>query len=432
MILAELVAQLESAKFLRLFRHLIDSPEQADPRDELRLSAEPVPIGEAELMRKRLGHVGSINSLMMTWLFQIVHMPAGVWSSAALEGLMEGRLSEAFAGLARLSDPALFLTASTTNHRTPDWSAANQWSGPERAEYYLFTNVMHDTAEPALQRMVQRAEQAFSRALPTVASPRFGIATPAVLESTAPEAVKEFIVGLLREPSGLHLIARDGRISVSEFTEHGEYAAGARHAAAMSTAVHSPNIENSPRKALLAQLEDLVNHPTTAEADLQRFFTDNPEFLRTARGGFGDVRPHVCLIDPSGGRLTPDFMARIEDESVWQTIELKLPQHPMVVDGVNGPVPSASAARAVAQLIAYRDHFASRANRQKVSARYGISPFEPALTVLIGRDPEARRFRWASSSSPGHPDVDVISYDHLLAQAREWVHQLETDPREKP
>lgn len=418
MTLADLVAQLEAAKFLRLYRHLTDAPEYAQRADELNLPSSPIPTEGAELMLKRFGHVGSLDSRIMSWIFQIVHMPVGVWTSPALDLIMDRRLEQAFASLAALSDPAQYFKVVSQNSRNPDWT------GPDRAYYYVFTNVMHDTAEPALVRLVSRARELFEEALPNLVRPRFGLGTPGTLALKAEEETEDFVKTLLREPSGLQLIAREGRITVSAFSEHGEYAAGGRGSASMSTATRSIHTLKSSRGARLADLEDLVNARGTSEGDLQRFFAENPDFLRTNGGGFGEVRPHLCLIDGSGHRPVPDFMARLEDEGTWSAIELKLPRHPIVVQTAGGPAPSAMAARAVAQLITYRDHFISPDNRRKVAAAYGASPFEPALVVVIGRDREARRFRW-DSRWKGHPAVDVVSYDFLLERARDWVGKME-------
>lgn len=111
-------------------------------------------------------------------------------------------------------------------------------------------------------------------------------------------------------------------------------------------------------------------------------------------------------------------MARIESEHIWDVIELKRPQHAFVGDTKDLERLSAIAARGIAQLLEYRDFFASRSNRGRVSNSFGSSPYEPALVQLIGRGRARDPIQW-TAATPGFPSVKVVSYDYLFERARE-------------
>jgi hypothetical protein len=86
-------------------------------------------------------------------------------------------------------------------------------------------------------------------------------------------------------------------------------------------------------------------------------------------------------VQANRNRHVPDFMARIEDSFIWDVIELKRPQHHLS-RAVESDQPSAIAARGIAELVRYRDFFASRNNRARVSDVFGTAPYEPALVLV--------------------------------------------------
>jgi hypothetical protein len=144
----------------------------------------------------------------------------------------------------------------------------------------------------------------------------------------------------------------------------------------------------------------------------------NPHFWFGLDEGYCEIRPHICLYDATQHRLVPDFMARVEDSSIWDVIELKRPQHPLTVNNRGTERPSASASRAIAELLQYRDFFGSRENRKRVVNRFGTAPYEPSLVLVIGRGRPRERYEWRSARV-GLPRVQVVSYDYLFERAQE-------------
>src|SRR5262249_34718077 len=140
-----------------------------------------------------------------------------------------------------------------------------------------------------------------------------------------------------------------------------------------------------------------------------------------------EIRPHVCLADAKGNRLVPDFMARIQDTNIWDIIELKRPQYGHTARTNNLERVSSIAARGIAALLQYRDFFASRANRRRVTNYFGTAPYEPCLILLIGRGRSRDRYEWRSARL-GFPGVKIVSYDYLFWRARE-CHAILHDRR---
>ena len=421
--LADLISQLEATKFLRLFRYLIDEVENPDFRDNLRVPAAPAGLNDVELVVKKVGHRGSMNSFLLSWIFQIVHLPTGLWDSAAVESFLDQNLERAFQALRTHPDAAGLLRGELVDHEDAD-----AWGSASNCDYYLFTNIMHEIADEAVERLSRRAADLFEQALPGQSHPRFGMATPETISSTAAGQVETFILDLLREPSGYQCIAREGKLSVVPFTEHGAYvssnnASGGR-LASLAVATSTLKTWQGIAPARLAELEALMNDPRTCEADLQHFLERHPAFLFALDGRYCEARAHVCLTDPGGQRLVPDFLARIEGSEVWDAIELKLPRHSMLAERHGKKAMSAQTAHALAQVMTYRDFFVSPANRQRAAPMFnGTVPFEPCLVVVIGRGGSTVRYDWRSLR-PGFPGATIVSYDYLLERARACSFQL--------
>lgn len=392
---------------------MIDDPSTADRRDNLRARSAPADLNNVEISVKKMGHIGSMNSCVMSWIFQLAYLPVGLWGSGEEDRFLENSFRAAFASLAKHPDPEGLLRATYVDHEDKDG-----WGDAGDTDYYLFTNIMHDTGEAEVARLVSRAQAMFVDALPRLEAPRFGIATPQSMVDNSPEAIERFVIGLLREPSGYQLIARDGRITVSPFTEHGAFASarlgGGPSLVTASSTLWAPDWIAD---ATVSDFETLLNDPRVLERHIQRFLEENPRLLRGIDGRYCEARAHVGLVDADGERLVPDFMARIEGRDVWDVIELKLPKHPMLVNRGGRKTASAHATRAIMQLLQYRDHFARPDNRARLATTFPIAPFEPCMVVVIGRGSPDRRNRWRSSSL-GIPDVTLVSYDYLLQRAR--------------
>ena len=409
---AGMLSQLEESKFLRLFRHLEDAEDPAN-EDRLRVPATPLDLPDAELLVKSVGRVNSLRSWAASWVFQIAHLPSSLWDEASIEAFIKQRLRQAFENLRSKTEPLELL-----------WGA-NQES--QSCDYYLFTNICHDLGDTAASRFSSIADDMFTEILniPTARHPRFGWATPETIAGSARSVVEKFILDLLQMPSSYYFVAREGKISVVPTTEHGAFFAsrsgssGDPSVDGLSTVVTS-TLAPVGRLEMrgLSDLETLINNRTTKEADLQSFFETYPQFLFALDERYCEIRPHVCLLDAKRERLVPDFMARIEDSGIWDVIELKRPQHTLTVRNSKAERPSAAAARAVAELLQYRDFFSTRDNRNRVGDRFQTTPYEPCLVLVIGRGRTRERYEWRSTRA-GFPRVQIVSYDYVFRRAQE-------------
>jgi len=144
----------------------------------------------------------------------------------------------------------------------------------------------------------------------------------------------------------------------------------------------------------------------------------NPCFLFHIDERYTEIKHHVTLVDKQGTKLIPDFLAKVENSEMWDVIELKLPTASAVVRASDKLTASETAAHAIAQLLRYREFFCKRENRELVRATYGISPYEPCLTVVIGSGHNIKHYQW-STTRIGFPDIRIVSYDYLIEKARE-------------
>jgi hypothetical protein len=144
----------------------------------------------------------------------------------------------------------------------------------------------------------------------------------------------------------------------------------------------------------------------------------DPEFLFALDERFCDVRSHVGLVDRLRPRLIPDFVAKLDGVDPWAVIELKRPGHPVFSGSTDVAKAAAPVARAISQLLEYRETIAIRRNRAALADAYGLGPYEPALMVVVGRGNSDRKLKWQSALR-GIPDVDIVTYDFLFERARE-------------
>lgn len=413
----DLLSQLEESKFLRLFRHINGLPHKGERLGQPLL---PLDLPDAELMVKVVGEIGSIRSWVDSWVFQIAHLPSGLWEREFAESFIEGSLRRAFQNLSVMPNPQELLRG----HYNTEW--ADQVQG---YDYYLITNICHGLDDETVSRFSEKAHAVFEDVLkiPREYHPRFGLGTPETIFANGRSEVEQLIVDLLEMPSSYYFVAREGRISVTPATEHGRFFASRdvvndiSPMAGLSAAVIST--QSHLKVPGLSDFENLLNSPRTREADLQDFFKAHPHFLFALDERYCEIRPHVCLLDAKRDRLVPDFMARIHDTSVWDVIELKRPQHGLTVrnDGIERI--SSTAARAVAELLQYRDFFSTRENRARVTDYFGTAPYEPSLAVVIGRGRASDRYEWRSIRA-GFPRVQIVSYDYLFQRAKECSRYL--------
>lgn len=429
--LASLLSQLEESKFVRLFRHLIDSSASV-PREgaDSGKPAVALDLTDAELYFKFAASIGSWGHHSAAWLFQIAHAPAFLLSDEFSHTFLSSQLKRAFANL-KQRYPDLQRWRSR-----PSYLAAFNSASEGCESYYLFTNICANTGEKALQEFSETAHRLYSEivGIPEDRHPEFGIATPETLMDRAQLETRQFVVDLLNTPSSYYFLAREGEISVIPTTEHGAFLASDGHtrpSIGLSTVITSSlPPENCPNATSLSDFKALIDGKRTKETDLQYFLKTYPQFLFALDERYCEIRPHVCLFDPRRERLIPDFMARVEDSDIWDVIELKRPQHSMTVRNQEIEKPSAAAARAIAELLQYRDFFSIRENRDRITRRFGTAPYEPCLVLVIGRGRSTERYEWRTALA-GFPRVRIVSYDYLFDRARDFNTLLSKGPSRK-
>jgi hypothetical protein len=163
------------------------------------------------------------------------------------------------------------------------------------------------------------------------------------------------------------------------------------------------------------QFRRLVNNPRVSELELQRFLETNPGFLT----GFDYQRavPHVYLHGSPEGDLIPDFMLIPFDSDLADVLELKHPRQRIVVQQSGHARVSACLLQAMAQLRDYEEFFDREENRERIRNQYGFTAYKPKLSVVIGtRSSMQSELLFRRVTAP-HPEVNVITYDDILARA---------------
>ena len=406
----DLISQLEEAKFLQLFKHLLKNSYVGSC-----IEGVPVPVPNAELWYRVVWPQGATSVQSMGELFQIVHLPQSLWGKDVIEKTFLKNLRAALVSLRGMDAirPVLGLSYSYLIDDKKESRKYEQYYRPsEGSTYYLFTNVDHDyflsykdgqyVPSEAVNKI---AKELFKDVLGiSLGWVGFGVGTPRTAVSGAHSEVEEAIVRLINTPSDYYLIARGGRICVVPETNRGLYFASdstsktigeaSRGLCASLTGRLSKSVLIGAGK--LEELESLINNRGVKERDIQAFLEDNPGFLFSLNERYCELRPQVGLVDKNDIELVPDFMARVEDTYIWDIIELKLPRHPIVIQRRGQARPSAIAAKAICQLLKYSNYFSVRRNRNKIHSEYGISAYEPALVLVMGRSPSRQVYQWES------------------------------------
>lgn len=168
--------------------------------------------------------------------------------------------------------------------------------------------------------------------------------------------------------------------------------------------------------------EALINKDGTTEAELQRFFEENPHFLSDVR--LSVALPHVRLEDESGDLLIPDFILKpivaVRRDSNWQVLDLKKASAKLLAGPARHIRLSQEVTQAIAQLRNYGDYFKNSENAERVDQVLGHRLKYPRLAVLIGRlegcDVEA-----LEKAQSREPDVRIVTYDDILERQRKLL-----------
>lgn len=406
-----------------LFRHLIDD----EARSAFSRRAVPLDLRTAEVHAKKYVKIGSMQSSCALWLFQLSHVPACLWNDHSATQLMRARMRQAFQCLKLRPQllKVLLWESSPDELFGEDEDQYGEFSPKPNSgpDYYYFSNYCYDISDTAMEAFSRESHQLFTEIVGMPAEPhvRFGIGTPETCSKYAATEVRKFLVELLNAPSSYYFVAREGRIEVAAATEHGAFlvassAPGAKGPTQGPLAVATSVLREHAPKGL-SELNALVNHPNTTEHDLQNFFETHPHFLLSLDHRYCEVRPHVCLSDDSGNQLIPDFMVRLEGSDLWDIVELKRPQHRVSTRSGGAGKASAAAARGISELMQYSAAVSTRSNRERLTRKLGIAPYDPHLVLVIGRGSPNHSRTWTGSRG-GFPGVQIVSYDYLFERAR--------------
>ncbi len=420
------LSQLEETKFLRLFEYLINSQKEGT-------SLQPLDLPNVEILHKYVsqyegfyyleGGAATLDGWSADWLFQISYLPPALQQRDVFRKFYENSLRNGLKDLCSRQDLLRILS------REPDFSVSS--AGHDQTWFYFVSNVEAEMLPPNEMFLIARKLFEKEMGFPchpdaTKGNPIIGIGSPKTMVAGDSKAVQKFLIELLNMPSNYYLIAREGKVMVTPTTHHGLYFAASNDSInigniekGLATSIGTRNIlSNTDDRFALDNFSDLLNSPRTKEADIQNFLELHPQLLFALDERYVEVRPHIVLFDGRDNVLIPDFLARIEDTEIWDLIELKLPCHPITIRTENRELVSSVAAKAISQLLQYRDFFTKHENRARILKRYGIAPFEPSLTLVIGRGRPRTRYEWRSVRN-FFPDVRIVSYDYLLHRARE-------------
>jgi hypothetical protein len=138
----------------------------------------------------------------------------------------------------------------------------------------------------------------------------------------------------------------------------------------------------------------------------------------------------VILTREEDGDLIPDFILLDSDLQKSMILDLKLPTKKIVVGTKNRKRYSAPVMEARAQLRRYQGWFDESRNRKKIKEEFGIEVYRPRLAVVIGRkahfEDELQRQQLRSDWN----DIDVVTYDDILEQAKRRLILIESSRRE--
>ena len=172
----------------------------------------------------------------------------------------------------------------------------------------------------------------------------------------------------------------------------------------------------------LDKFDELLNDSAATEHHFQEFFERNPQFLLGL--DYDRAIPHPVLYRDADGPLIPDFFLQPLDRKLCDILDLKLPNEKLVVGSKNRFRLSSSIYEVVAQLREYSDYFDDPKLRADVQAKYGITAFKPALSVVIGRTPRHVSDQKYRQILEGTSGVKILTYDDLRRQMQRLVDRM--------
>ena len=118
------------------------------------------------------------------------------------------------------------------------------------------------------------------------------------------------------------------------------------------------------------------------------------------------------------GALVPDFILTNPEIQQAMILDLKLPKPKLVRHQDNRVRFAGAVMEARAQLLEYRDWFENKGHRERLVGRLGMEVFRPRLGVIIGRSSDFRCALDRQKLNSLTPDVEVLTYDDVLAFAK--------------
>lgn len=176
------------------------------------------------------------------------------------------------------------------------------------------------------------------------------------------------------------------------------------------------------------ELEYLMNEPLAKEKDFQDFFERNQNFI--LNDDYREAHPQLVLSQDNGEDLKPDFVLEPVDQgSLCDLLELKLPSTQVFVLKKNRPRFAAAVHEAAAQLRVYSRFFDEEKNRRKFQATYpGLRAYKPRMFVIIGRRSEANSLIQRDIQRE-LPDVNLRTYDEVILRMKWKIENLRKRPR---
>ena len=165
----------------------------------------------------------------------------------------------------------------------------------------------------------------------------------------------------------------------------------------------------------IEMLRRLIRDPRVSESQIQNFLEQHPDFLT----GFEYNRavPQVQLQGRSESSLIPDFMLVPYNNDLADIVELKHPQHRLLVSENRFPRFSATVAGALAQLRAYEEYFEREEHRRRLLDKYGFTAYKPRLSLVVGRSSAISSPLIFRKVTAEYPNVTVLTYDDVIAKA---------------
>jgi CspA family cold shock protein len=165
------------------------------------------------------------------------------------------------------------------------------------------------------------------------------------------------------------------------------------------------------------ELESLMNEPDAREQDFQEFFEKHRDFI--INDEYKDAHPHMVLCGDEGPQFVPDFVLEpIDQSSLCDLLELKLPSVQIFVLKKNRMHYSAAVTEACAQLRIYSEFFDEEKNRRSFQNTYpGLGAYKPKMFVIIGRqgkiNPLVRR-----GIESDLPNITLRTYDEVISRVK--------------